>query len=314
MLAEPYFPAASPDLLPAVHVLMEACHREADALEPYRSPHDTAAFLLHPPADQTRTHWTVTEDRELLGFAVLRHLRGAATAYLELCVRLDARRRGVGTTLLAAARARAAADGIRSILGEHATDPGAAFSAAVGAHEGQRDLRQVRRLDEPLPEPLPVAGYRLSCWTGACPEPALASYALARAAINDAPHADTEAEPWTPERIRDLEATAARRGRTVLVTAALDAAGRVVAFTEMRLSDTPAACIEDTAVVAEHRGRGLASWIKTVALHRLRTDYPHIALAATTNAGGNASILAVNTRLGFVRAVEWTTAVLAIDS
>lgn len=121
--------------------------------------------------------------------------------------------------------------------------------------------------------PTAVPGYRLVRWTGACPDGLLASYADARAAINDAPHADDES--WSPERVRDLEAVVARRG-------------------------------------AAPPPEGLATWMKADALATLRLERPDVAFVTTSNAYENYSIRAINQRLGFISTVVWVTAVLAV--
>jgi GNAT superfamily N-acetyltransferase len=135
----------------------------------------------------------------------------------------------------------------------------------------------------------------------------------ARAAINDAPHADDD-EDWSPVRVRDLEALAARRGREARVTAVVDDRAAVVAFTEMRVSPAPSslASVEDTAVIWEHRGKGLATWVKTAALEALRRERADVAFVVTSNACQNWPILAINQRIGFTPALVWTTATLTV--
>ena len=153
-----------------------------------------------------------------------------------------------------------------------------------------------------------VDGYRLASWNGAAPDDLVASFARAREAINDAPSVDEEWYAWDVERVRDLERALERRGRQIRVTVALDAADEVVAFTELRVSQTlgDSASTEDTAVVRGHRGRGLARWIKAESLASLRRDRPDVTLVGTTNAEENAAIRAVNERLGFVTAAVHT--------
>jgi GNAT superfamily N-acetyltransferase len=255
----------------------------------------------------------VVEDGSLCGFAAVRRVRGAATAWLELRVHPTQRRRGVGTALVAAARSYAAASDVGVLLGYHVGTAAAAFCRAAGAEEGQRDVSSTLRFGKKLPVPTPVPGYRLVRWTGACPDGLLASYADARAAINDAPHDDADAT-WSPERVRGLEAVVARRGRETRVTAVVSDSETVVAFTEMRISPAPSSTvsIEDTAVVRQHRQRGLATWMKADALATLRLERPDVAFVTTSNAYENHPIRAINQRLGFTSTVVWVTAVLTV--
>ena len=96
----------------------------------------------------------------------------------------------------------------------------------------------------------------------------------ARNAINDSPQSNADENYlWTVGMVRGEEAMLAQRGRELRVTVTLDARGEVAAFTELRLSPLPGtvASTEDTATVAPHRGRGLATWVKTESLRRLFT-------------------------------------------
>jgi mycothiol synthase len=300
--------------LALVHEILQGCHQEISPREPYRSLADTVGFLRFPPAAEARVCWTVAEGGALCGFAAVRHRRGAATGWLELQVHPGQRRHKVGTVLLAAARAYASASGVRTLLGHYAGIAGAGFCHAVGAGEGQRDVRSMLRIGPALLAPVPVRGYRLVRWTGECPNALLVSYAAARGAINDAPHADGVDEDWSPVRVRDLEAMAARRGRDIRVTAVMDGRAAVAAFTEMRVSPSPSALasVEDTAVIREHRGKGLATWVKTAALETLRQERADVAFVVTSNAWENWPIRAINLRMGFEPVLVWTTAVLAV--
>jgi GNAT superfamily N-acetyltransferase len=117
---------------------------------------------------------------------------------------------------------------------------------------------------------------------------------------------------WDVARVRDNEATLARRRRQSRVTVALDAAGDVVAFTDLRVSPPPTryALTDDTAVVSAHRRRGLARAVKTESLALLRAERPDIGFVATTNADDNAAMLALNAQLGFRPSSVWMVSVL----
>jgi len=160
-----------------------------------------------------------------------------------------------------------------------------------------------------------VDGYRLSSWIGRAPDRLVASYAVVRNALNDAPASnDSEQYISTVETVRGDESMLERRGREQRITVAVGPAGDVVAFTELRVSREPGsvASTEDTATVAAHRGRGLAGWVKAESLRRLRADRPDVRLVTTTNAAQNAPILALNARLGFERAAVATTASVSL--
>jgi mycothiol synthase len=187
---------------------------------------------------------------------------------------------------------------------------------AVGAREStDRNRRSVLPLPLRTPPVPAVAGYELVSWTGPTPDDLLESYARARHAINDAPHDDAIAdERFTPERIRDIEAAVARRDREQRVTVAVDGARTVVGQTELRVARTAGATAftEETAVVAAHRGRGLALWIKDGVLRRLAVERPDVPQVVTDNDVTNRAMLAVNDRLGFRPTSVTTGAVLEL--
>jgi GNAT superfamily N-acetyltransferase len=137
----------------------------------------------------------------------------------------------------------------------------------------------------------------------------------ARAAVNDAPHSfDHERAVWDTALVRDFEASVGRRGRDIRVTIALDAQNEVVAFTELRVSRAANAVAgtEDTAVVAEHRRRGLARWVKLESLLQLQRDRPDVRLVGTMNAENNNAMRSLNDALGFSPVAVYTTCVLEI--
>jgi GNAT superfamily N-acetyltransferase len=61
-------------------------------------------------------------------------------------------------------------------------------------------------------------------------------------------------------------------------------------------------------VLPEHRGHGLARWMKAAAILRARRRHPELSGLCTDTADGNAPMRAVNDALGYVpthRAVEY---------
>jgi GNAT superfamily N-acetyltransferase len=299
-------------LLARVHQLLLACHEEASPRVPYRDEAETVAFLRHPPPFERRPLWIAGD---VDGFARLGIIDGSRSAWLELAVAQGSRRQGIGRVLLDAAAAEARSHGCTAVAGRHMTPAGAAFARTAGAVDARQDITSLLELGAAELGLVPVDGYRLESWIGAAPGELVESYAAARNAINDAPSANDEEDYlWTVEMVRGQEDMLAQRGRELRVTIALDAAGEVAAFTELRLSAIPGAVAstEDTATVAAHRRRGLAGWVKAESLRRLRAERPNVRLVTTTNAAENAAILALNRRLGFERAAVATTASLSL--
>ncbi len=304
----------SDDVMRGLYEVVARCHSEENPQEPPRTQSETEAFLRHVPDADDRDYWIAESSGHCVGFAQLSMMRGATRGRVELLVHPDHRRRGHGIALLGAVVQQARARRARELTAGHATEAGSRFAAAIGAVETHREVRSLLRL--PLREDLAIRavdGYSLRSWVGAAPAELLDSYAHARQAISDAPHElEDEQAVWNATFVRDLEAALELRNRDIRVTVALDGLREVVASTELRVSRRAGAVAgtEDTAVVAEHRRRGLGRWVKFESLLQLQRDRPDVSLVATTNAEENHAMLALNRALGFSPVAVYTTCVL----
>ena len=301
---------ASTELLDRAYGVMAACHAEASPEAPMRTRVELEAFLRHPTEFETRESWIAESDGECVGFALLIAGSPSPTARVEVLVDPDCRRAGHASALLETVRRRATALGAGVLIGRHSTEAGSRFAAAVGAVDKHRDVESLLRLPRAVPLD-PVPGYELRSWVGPAPAELLDSFARAREAINDAPSAaEEELAVWDAARVRALEQSLERRDRDVRVTVALDE--EVVAFTELRLARIPGATAgtEDTAVVREHRRKGLGRWVKAESLRRLQEDRPDVTQLTTLNAEQNRPMLGLNEALGFTPVASWTTCVL----
>lgn len=155
-----------------------------------------------------------------------------------------------------------------------------------------------------------AAGYELVQWTSPCPDDLIDDFADVVMTMNTAPRDDLDLEDFevTPERVRITEARHAAKGRQMWVAAARHrASGRLVAFTELSVSDDRPHRIEqdDTAVKPAHRGHGLGYWLKAVNIDRALRERPQAQTIQTWNADSNTHMIAVNRRLGFVCERYW---------
>ncbi len=301
---------APDDELLALHALEEAC---APPGVPFRSPELSLANYRYSSA-KIRRHYVAEEDGMLVGAAALT-VHGPAFVYVDLAVLARFRRQGIGTALLEQLRAAARDTGASSFFGHHWNDEGAGFAVHVGARDDHRDVRATLVLrSAELPEPVVPAGWRLVTWVGAAPEDLLESYARARDAINDAPMPEGSVAPTiTAQDVREQEESAAKRGREVRATVAIDDRNEVAGFTDLRVTpgDT-AASTDDTAVAAWARGRGIGRAVKVESLRRLQADRPEVETVSTMNAEHNAAMRHINTSVGFVPTVIMTTTVLKL--
>jgi mycothiol synthase len=294
----------------ALHALEEVC---APPGEPFRPPELSLAYYRHSTA-KIRRHFFADEGDLLVGAATL-SIFGPAFLFADLVVLPSYRRQGIGTALLQELLAAAREVGASSFFGHHWSEDGAAFASHVGARDDQRDIRATLDLrSAELPEPSVPEGWRLLSWIGAAPLDLVESYTRCRDAMNDAPDpAGAEYPPITVKDVREMEETAAKRGREMRVTVAIDERNEVAAFTDLRVTPgATTAATDDTAVAAWARGRGLGRAVKVESLRRLCADRPEVETVTTMNAERNAAMRHINTRVGFVPTVILTSAVLTV--
>jgi GNAT superfamily N-acetyltransferase len=300
---------APDELLARIVDVEHACWPETNAGEPQRSPAETAAFYRHQPATHTSCFWLADG-----GFAGL-FVYGPTATFLRLLVHPESRRRGMGSALLATTVARARELGVQVMYAHHTTAAGAAFAAHAGFVDGQRIVRSLLDLRHAdLPEPHVPDGWTLATWLRRVPDEHLEAFVRVRASMDDAPAPDEMAFPsTTAERVRESEASLARRDRELRVTVALRADGVIGSFTDLRLSrGSTVGFTDDTGTAREHRGLGLAKAVKTASLRCLRRDHPEVELVTTSNAEENAVMRHLNESLGFIRAAVETTAALRL--
>ena len=277
--------------------------------------HITALRDPEPGPSSYRLAWVATcgGGGHPLGIAYLRVLTAAGAdhrAEVDVRVHPGDRRRGVGTALLNAAVAEARKLGRRTVTAGPVTD-GSPFLEAYG-------MRRVLNLTFAR---LPVAGadtarlfdlvseahpgYRLHSWEGTVAGDLAPSFAASRRAMDDMPMDETDvaAEAWDEDRVRAIAAAIDRRGDILCTVAAIrEDDGSVAGFTELVV---PGAATGDaqhygTGVLPEHRGRGLARWMKAAAILHVREAHPNVAGLLTDTADSNAVMRRVNDQLGYV--------------
>jgi GNAT superfamily N-acetyltransferase len=235
-------------------------------------------------------------------------------ARLELFVRPDRRRRGLGRGLLRHAAARAAAHG-RSLLNSAAQNgsPGEGFARAMGAQAGLVDVQRMLELAELGASGLAAlrrqaeqatVGYSLVSWTGPVPDEFLGQAGALFTALGDAPH-DPAAVPeiWDAQQVRErVNDLLPRFGmRDYSLAARHDASGELAALTQMAVDPADPGWGHQliTAVISKHRGHRLGLLVKTAMLELLATTEPQLERISTWNAEANQYMIAVNHVIGY---------------
>jgi len=150
----------------------------------------------------------------------------------------------------------------------------------------------------------PHAGYELVVWEGPYPDADLEGIAALTEVMNTQPYGALaiEAQRVTPAMLRQVEAALGARSAQRWTLAARErSTGRLVGFTEMMwVPRTPHLLHQtNTGVVPEHRGRGLARWLKAEMLGQVPPRRPEARFVRTSNADSNSPMLKVNAQLGF---------------
>jgi GNAT superfamily N-acetyltransferase len=287
--------------LDAWHALVSAALRHDHPAEPEPDPAQTVGWLLSGPRGRL---WAVPDGDGFGAVAALRLPGTPATraGEIEIHVRPDLRRRGLGTALLRRAAAALRADGRRTAIAQAlAGTPAVPFLEGNGFQCVLTTRGMVLPLAGADPGGLAAlnpAGYKLVRWTGPVPDRLAVAYAYAKRAMAD--HTDGRGSAWNADKVRETGESVAKRGDDLYTVAALYGP-QMAGFTEIVVpGDAPERAFQyDTAVVPEHRGRRLGIWLKAVMLTWLLDERPDVLEIETDNADDNAHMLAVNVELGF---------------
>lgn len=258
------------------------------------------------------------------GWLCLPLLDNLDSAEIDVHVRPDLRRRGIGSRLVERLESLAVAAGRTRFDGETgwpydapadgAGSPGAAFCRRHGYGLGLVDVQ--RMLTLPVPEDLlsELAAeaaphhrhHRIISWAGPIPERYVESWlALASTLNSQAPTGDLVREDESVDVVahREDEDSQDRQGRTNWHTIAVDATDRIVAYTQLVVPshDQRFAYQWGTLVHRDHRGHRLGMAVKVANLQAVQRDVGADGRrVATWNAEVNDHMIDINARLGFV--------------
>jgi RimJ/RimL family protein N-acetyltransferase len=313
---ERFDPSADESRLRACYQMVAEAQRVDDPNAPPESFVRFRGWLVYGMAGVPQQTWLATADSGApVGCYVLElpDRENRANAWLAPIVAPSARRRGIGTALVAHAAEVSERAG-RALLMSHARvdAPGAAFAAAIGARPGLRDARRVLDVGDPLRARLPGmraevaargAGYTLRRWTGPAPDNLVEQVCSLLMAMEDAPHEESvEPERWDPARLRAAEERGIAAGsRWYEVAAMHDPSGDMAALTQVAVDpDVDGWAFQDiTAVARPHRGHRLGLAVKIAMLDWLADAEPQMRRIHTFNAVQNEHMIAVNADLGY---------------
>jgi GNAT superfamily N-acetyltransferase len=228
----------------------------------------------------------------------------AHLAEFELNVHPAERRQGIGTMLLRAVVTGAHEHDVRTIITD--ADAGSIGDRFLEYHRFALGLTLIyARLDlaERMPDVPAVPGYRLVSWEGVVPDELVQTFTDARAGMADAPSGTITAgvDVWDVDRTRYAAQVIEQRGDHLSVVAALDSKGRMAGFTEVVVPGDGKGDgqLYGTAVLPEHRGHGLALWMKAAQIGQVRRRFPDLAGLLTDTVDTNVAMRRTNERLGY---------------
>ncbi|MBT2478575.1 GNAT family N-acetyltransferase [Streptomyces sp. ISL-94] len=254
-------------------------------------------------------------DGSPVGYAFLRLFTKEGRLHLgELDVQVHPaeRRRRAGSLLLDAAVAAARQDGRRALTAQaEAGSPGAAFLLAGGFRTALALIyARLPLADADLPvltaiAEEPHAGYQLVGWDGMVPGRLADTFVASRRAMDDMPMGAVSygTVVWDLDRVRAAVSAVAARGDVLHTVAAVDRSdGSIAGFTELVVpgDGTGDAQHYGTAVLPEHRGRGLARWMKAASIVQARAAHPQLDGLLTDTADNNPHMRRVNDELGYL--------------
>ncbi|MFC3992048.1 GNAT family N-acetyltransferase [Actinoplanes siamensis] len=277
-------------------------------------------YLAETMPGERRICWVAEDDRLPEGeseiYALVSILLLGDIGVLEILVKPQLRRRGLGRELLAVAARRAYLEGFSSIGVEAiGGTPAIGFYESLGFEREYVETRSVLSLDTVDWAALGAmsnglgAGYRVEYHPGGPSAELLEAYARAKAeAQTDDDDLDLTPRSSDPARLRESLETLHRRGlKPYIVLAIHEATGAVAGLTEVVVpAQHPERADQyDTIVVREHRGYGIDRAIKARMLFELRAAEPGLRQVQTWNAQHNESMLKVNAELGYQSDRDW---------
>jgi ribosomal protein S18 acetylase RimI-like enzyme len=246
------------------------------------------------------------DDGRPLGTAYVYALAGSDSAELRITVHPADRRTGVGARLLREAVASATERGLTALLGQPVREgsEGEAFCVAAGLRRVLALTYTRLALSEWNGTPAAVDGYRLVHWEGTVADELAETFARSRQAMDDMPMDDAAWTPdnWDVERLHWVADAVAKRGEILLTTAVIGPDDEIAGFTEVVVAGDGIGDGQHygTGVLPEHRGRGLARWLKAAQIEEVRARFPKLDGLLADTADSNAAMRRVNDSLGYL--------------
>jgi GNAT superfamily N-acetyltransferase len=317
------FKLAGPDLWKRYHDYRRVRQAESRPDDPLRPDAIEEARLKHDNPFDIEYRYEIAKDGVLLSWfsgstskpGTAEYKSNKHLFWADIYVRPDHRRQGLGSAWLPVVIEVMDAHGC-TVVGFGTEDPpGHAFLKSLGAEakfSGAENRLKLADVDWKMVDRWIHEGAKrspqtkLEVYDGPLPEAIWEDYApQLTSMLNTMPweNLDHGEIVVTPDHIRENDAQMAIAGERLHTIMTREPAGVISAITDMSWAPHRPTIIEQrfTGVRPDARGRGLGKWIKAAMLAHVHKVHAEARWVATENAGSNAPMLAINTKLGFKR-------------
>lgn len=298
-------------------------HRKSSVADDPTGPlwRDSELRVVYDPHEHRDIKLWLAEDADVAVGAAALSLPMHDNLHLgevEIYVRPESRRRGIGTALLNLLEQAADEYGRSSVLTYMSSSiqtpdtPGSLFAERHGFTFRLTEIRRVQRPPFPIDEIAKAvdaaqpyaADYEIVTWRDRTPDDYIDEYARLEARLStDAPLGDMEyeGEVWDESRIRNSEERSARMHRDAWNAVAMAPDGSMAGMTRVVIPrDSDEHGYQDSTIVdPQHRGHRLGLLLKATNFDNFYRDRPGIQAIWTWNAESNAHMIAVNETMGY---------------
>jgi GNAT superfamily N-acetyltransferase len=295
---------------------------EQTAMRGYRTrpvlrSYDVLSMLRDPNPYYRHTLLAAREHDQTVGIADLGRSVDTNThlAELEISVRPDRQRHGIGRALYDEAMRRLAADGRTTVVGEAHVPDGVrreeaaayAFAAALGLRSVHVEDHLALELPSTPSDAATADGWEVVTWGARCPDEFAAAYCRMRTQMeNDVPRGEVAYAPvvFDEERLRVGEERIARAYDQVVAAARRSVDGEFGGYSLVFVTRGESEALQDdTLVMPEHRGQRLGLALKRATLAVLAREHPELTAIHTWTAVDNEPMQRTNRAFGY-RPVE----------
>ncbi|MHA2168693.1 MAG: GNAT family N-acetyltransferase [Candidatus Kariarchaeaceae archaeon] len=274
-----------------------------------------------------RYYWIAWSKNKIIGHALLLHDNETDPAYEEnkhtafclIQVEQEYRKQGLGTKFMKLIVKEFTRLGKTVLMGDTCEEDGKKWVESLGigkiaSHESESRLYMddidwelmQNWIDEGL---MRAPDVTISFFQG-IPDDTINAYCdFFTEALNSVPKEEIEWEAKiTPESMREREQKEQARGTVCSIYVTVEKNKEISGVTEIfyNASDNFVVWQGLTAVLQKYQGRGLGKWLKATMTFFIRENYPDVQFIVTGNAGVNAPMLAINTKMGFKQTKLWT--------